>query len=95
MKTTEIFNTLGNERRIAIIKALAEKPLFVHEIMRKTKMKQADCSQVLSKLRLAGMLECTKTGTLVSYKLADLAVLNVIKLVEEISFYNGGNNKSK
>lgn len=75
---------LGNEKRIAIIKALAEKPLFVREIQRKTKMKQAECSSSLLLLKAAGLVKSTRTGTSISYELADYKLIDLVDYAEKI-----------
>lgn len=87
MKTSNLFQALGNDKRIAIIKALDEKPLFVNQIQAATNMRQAECSQVLIQLKAAGILISDKRGTSVLYCLADRKPLELIKLAE--SFSNG------
>lgn len=82
MKTSNLFQALGNEKRIAIIKALDERPLFVNQIQEATKMKQAECSQILIQLKAAGLLISDKRGTSVLYCLTDRKPLELIKLAE-------------
>jgi DNA-binding transcriptional ArsR family regulator len=83
---------ISNPKRVAIIKALENEPLFVGEIYKKTGMKQAICSQMLIQLKQAGILKSEKTGTKILYQLADQMIINLIVIGETIAYNNAKRN---
>jgi ArsR family transcriptional regulator len=83
-RQVKVFKALGDPTRLKIIKMLSCCEKCVCEIMPSTGKSQPTTSAHLKILREAGLLKSRKEGLSVYYRLADEAVRELIKVVEEV-----------
>lgn len=81
---TELLKVLANEHRLMILCVLMEEPKTVGGISEKIPdITQSALSQHLSVMKARGLLDCTKKGQSVTYRIADSRVEKVIKVLKE------------
>lgn len=73
-----VSKALASPRRIELVELLAQGPRTVEALARLTDMSLANASQHLQVLRAAGLLESTRAGLFVTYRLADPAVAQLL-----------------
>jgi ArsR family transcriptional regulator len=71
----DVLKVLANPRRLEILHALAEGPAEVGALARRLAMSQPNLSQHLAVMRVAGMVDATRDGREVRYRLADPDVM--------------------
>lgn len=80
----DILKVLANENRLLILCALEEQSLSVNDIMKRTgDITQSGVSQHLSILKAYGILDCEKQGQQVIYRISDLKIIPVMKVLKE------------
>lgn len=72
-KSAKLFKALSDETRLRILKMLEHRPLCVCEIQFVLKGSQPNVSHHLKTLSEAGLVDSTKDGLWISYRLADKA----------------------
>jgi ArsR family transcriptional regulator len=72
----EICRTLSHPVRIAILHALASEPREVGRLAAELGITQPNVSQHLAVMRTAGLVEATRDGREVTYRLADPEVID-------------------
>ncbi len=82
-RRAEIFKALANPLRIIMLEKLAEKPWCVCALAAELSVDKSIVSKYLSQLKLAGLIEDTRKGTLVEYRLVAPCVLQVASCAEE------------
>lgn len=70
-KPAKVFKALSDETRLRILKMLEHRPLCVCEIQHVLKGSQPNVSHHLKTLAEAGLVDSTKDGLWISYRLAD------------------------
>lgn len=70
-RLSSVFKALGNERRMAILKLLAKKPLSVIEVSDKLDLSFKSVSKHLQKLDREGVLDKKQEGRHVFYRITD------------------------
>jgi rhodanese-related sulfurtransferase/DNA-binding transcriptional ArsR family regulator len=73
-----VSKALASPHRIELVELLAQGPRTVEALARLTDMSLANTSQHLHVLRAAGLLDSTKAGLFVTYRLADPAVAELL-----------------
>jgi rhodanese-related sulfurtransferase/DNA-binding transcriptional ArsR family regulator len=76
---------LASPHRIELVELLAQGPRTVEALARLTDMSLANTSQHLQVLRNAGLLESSKEGLFVTYRLADLSVAELLLTVRGVA----------
>jgi DNA-binding transcriptional ArsR family regulator len=79
----DIFQSLANPTRIAILEALANGEKSAGEIIEKLGMEQANISQHLAVLRARQVVTNRKTGNQVFYSVRDPIILKVLALMRQ------------
>ncbi len=84
----EVFKVLANQKRLEIIQLLATGELNVSEMIDMLGLSQANLSQHLALMRRARLLNITKDGTKVYYRLADSTVAEAVFAVRDFLVKN-------
>lgn len=79
-----LLRTLASVNRLRILHVLGSMPLEVKEITRLVGVPQVAVSQHLSALRAAGLVEATREGRMVRYRLADPEILAACALMRTV-----------
>lgn len=79
----ELLRALASEVRLAVVAELANAPRCVHELQaalrgQDREVSQPLLSQHLKVLRDAGLVTTTRTGTKITYRLADARAIRVV-----------------
>ena len=76
---------LASPHRIELVVLLSQGPRTVEALARMTDMSLANASQHLQVLRGAGLLEATKAGLFVTYRLADPSVADLLLALRKVA----------
>ena len=76
---------LASPHRIELVELLSQGPRTVEALARMTDMSLANTSQHLQVLRGAGLLEATKDGLFVTYRLADPSVAELLLALRKVA----------
>lgn len=79
------FEALANPIRLRIIIALNERPMCVCELSEYLSEKQPLISQHLSTLRDSRLVDSKRIGNRIQYSISDKKVVNIIKLMADIT----------
>lgn len=71
----EILKVLANPRRLDILHRLAEAPMEVGRLATELGLSQPNVSQHLAVMRAAGLVESTRDGREITYRLTDPDVI--------------------
>ena len=82
---TRVGKALASPHRIELVELLSQGPRTVEALARMTDMSLANTSQNLQVLRAAGLLEATKEGLFVTYRLADLSVADLLLALRKVA----------
>ena len=80
----QICGGLADPKRIAILYAIAEKPLSVTELTDALEMPQATVSRDLKILRERGMVIAKRQGPNIYYSLGDKRIIRALDLLREV-----------
>lgn len=72
-----IGSALASDRRLLLIELLVQAPRYVDALAEESGMSVANASQHLQALRAAGLVESTREGNRVRYRIADHSVLQL------------------
>ncbi len=79
-----ILRALASPTRLRILHLLASGPCEVHQIVDAIGISQASTSQHLAALRGAGVVEATRDGRVVEYRLTDPELARACELLREV-----------
>lgn len=82
-RRAEIFKALANPLRIIMLEKLAEKPWCVCALAAELDIDKSIVSKYLSQLKSVGLIEDTRRGTLVEYRLVAPCILQIASCAEE------------
>jgi ArsR family transcriptional regulator len=82
-RRAEIFKALANPLRLVMLEKLADKPWCVCALADELGVDKSIVSKYLSQLKSAGLIEDTRKGTLVEYRLVAPCILQVASCAEE------------
>lgn len=80
-----VSKALASPHRLELVELLAQGPRTVDALARMTDMSLANTSQHLQVLRGAGLLEATKEGLFVTYRLADPSVAALLLALRKVA----------
>jgi rhodanese-related sulfurtransferase/DNA-binding transcriptional ArsR family regulator len=80
-----VSKALASPHRIELLELLSQGPRTVEALARMADMSLANASQHLQVLRGAGLLEATKEGLFVTYRLADGSVADLLRSVRRVA----------
>ncbi len=76
-----LFAALSEPSRLALLQALHNGPLAVHQLMDICEMKQANVSKHLGVLHSHRLVERERKGAFITYRIADPMVFSLCELV--------------
>jgi DNA-binding transcriptional ArsR family regulator len=79
-----LIRALAGTHRLRIVHLLGEQPMGVQEIALALDLPQATVSQNLAAMRSAGLVEATRDGRNVTYRLADPEILAACDLMRSV-----------
>lgn len=82
-RRAELFKALANPLRILMLEKLGERPWCVCALAADLGIDKSIISKYLSQLKSAGLIEDTKRGTLVEYRLVAPCILQLAACAEE------------
>lgn len=80
-EVARLFAVLSEPSRLALLQALHNGPLAVHQLMRACGMKQANVSKHLGVLHDHRLVNRKRTGAFIRYEIADPMVFALCELV--------------
>lgn len=78
-----IFKALANPLRLVMLEKLAEKPWCVCALAEELQVDKSIISKYLTQLKAVGLVDDTRRGTLVEYRLVAPCILQVASCAEE------------
>jgi DNA-binding transcriptional ArsR family regulator len=83
-KLAHFFKAIAHPTRINILKTIRSHPFCVNDISSRLKLNQPNTSQHLAILSKRNILEKTRKGTEVCYKVKDPTVMRIIETAEKL-----------
>jgi DNA-binding transcriptional ArsR family regulator len=80
-EVARLFAALSEPSRLALLQALHNGPLAVHQLMKTCRMKQANVSKHLGLLHSHHLVERKRNGAFIRYQIADPMVFALCELV--------------
>ena len=90
----EMCKVFTNPTRIEILNLLRDKEMSVTEIIRKTKLSQANISQHLSIMKSKGIVTSRRDGKSVFYRLTNPKIIKAFDIIREAISENIKNRKN-
>jgi ArsR family transcriptional regulator, virulence genes transcriptional regulator len=81
---TTLIRALASPHRLRIIHLLGERTLEVNELARELELGQAAVSQHLAAMRSVGLVEATRDGRVMRYRLADPEILAACDVMRNV-----------
>jgi ArsR family transcriptional regulator, virulence genes transcriptional regulator len=81
---TSLLRALASPQRLRIVHLLGRQPREVNELARELMIPQATASQHLAVMRSVGLVESTRDGRIVRYRLADPGIVGACDLMREV-----------
>lgn len=81
---TSLLRALASAHRLRIVQLLGERPREVNELARDLGLGQASVSQHLGAMRAVGLVEATREGRSVRYRLTDPEILAACELMRAV-----------
>lgn len=85
-----VARTLGSPHRLELLELLAQRPRSVEELGRLSGLTIANASQHLQQLRRAGLVDASRDGKRVVYRLADAEVIALLGSLRRFTERNVG-----
>ena len=80
----EMCKVFSNSTRLEILNLLRDKELSVTEIVKKTKLSQANISQHLSIMRSKGIVTSNRKGKNIYYKLTNPKIIKAFDIIRDV-----------
>jgi len=80
----EMCKVFSNPTRLEILNLLRDKEMSVTELIKKTKLSQANISQHLSIMKSKGVVTSNRRGKNVYYKITNLKIIKAFGIIREI-----------
>jgi DNA-binding transcriptional ArsR family regulator len=80
----ELIRALAGRHRLRIVHLLGVRPMEVRELCAALDLPQAAVSQNLAAMRAAGLVDATRDGRTIQYRLADPEILAACALMREV-----------
>lgn len=80
----EMCKVFSNSTRLTILNLLKDKELSVTELIRKTKLSQANISQHLSIMKSKNIVASNRKGQKIYYKLTNQKIIKAFDLISEV-----------
>ncbi len=76
-----LFSVLADPTRLTLLHTLKQQPRYVHELCRRTGLKQANVSRQLAMMYDAGLVKRQRNGNQIRYSIGDSMVFDLCDLV--------------
>ncbi len=80
----DLCKVFSNSTRLEVLDLLREKELSVTELIKKTKLNQANISQHLSIMKSKGIISSNRKGKNIHYKLTNPKIIEAFDIMREI-----------
>ena len=80
----EMCKVFSNPTRLEILNLLRDKELSVTELIKKTKLSQANISQHLSIMKSKGIVTSSRNGKNIYYKLTNQKIIKAFDIIREV-----------
>jgi DNA-binding transcriptional ArsR family regulator len=80
----ELIRALAGRHRLRIVHLLGVRPMEVRELCAALELPQAAVSQNLAAMRAAGLVDATREGRAIRYRLADPEILAACALMRDV-----------
>ena len=80
----EMCKVFSNPTRLEILNLLRDKEMSVTELIKKTKLSQANISQHLSIMKAGGIVASSRKGKNIHYKLTNPKIIKAFDIIREI-----------
>lgn len=80
----EMCKVFSNSTRLEILNLLRNRELSVTELMKKTKLSQANISQHLSIMKSKGIVASNRKGKNICYKLTNPKIIEAFDIIREV-----------
>lgn len=80
----EMCKVFSNPTRLEILNLLRNKEMSVTELIQKTKLSQANISQHLSIMKSKGIVESSRKGKNIYYKLTNPKIIKAFDIIREV-----------
>jgi ArsR family transcriptional regulator len=80
----ELIRALAGRHRLRIVHLLGMRPMEVRELCSALELPQAAVSQNLAAMRAAGLVDATRDGRAIRYRLADPEILAACALMRDV-----------
>ncbi len=80
----EMCKTFSNPTRLEILNLLRNKEMFVTDLIKNTKLSQANISQHLSIMKSRGIVTSNRKGKNIYYKLTNPKIIKAFDIIREV-----------
>lgn len=80
----EMCKVFSNSTRLKILNLLRDKEMSVTELIKKTKLSQANISQHLGIMKSKGIVESSRKGKNIYYKLTNPKIIKAFDIIREV-----------
>src|SRR3989338_7890533 len=80
----EMCKVFSNSTRLEILNLLRDKEMSVTELIKKTKLSQANISQHLGIMKNKGIVTSNRKGKNIHYKLANPKIIKAFDIIKEV-----------
>ena len=80
----EICKVFSNPTRLEILNLLRYKEMFVTELIKKSKLSQANISQHLSIMKSKGIVSSERNGKNIYYKISNPKIIKAFEIIREV-----------
>ena len=80
----EMCKVFSNPTRLEILNLLRDKEMSVTELIKKTKLSQANISQHLSIMKSKGIVMSNRNGKNIYYKLSNPKIIKAFDIIKEV-----------
>lgn len=80
----EMCKVFSNNIRLEVLNLLREKEMSVTELIRKTKLSQANISQHLSIMKAKGIVTSNRKGKNIYYRLTNPKIIKAFDIIREV-----------
>jgi DNA-binding transcriptional ArsR family regulator len=80
----ELIRALAGRHRLRVVHLLGVRPMEVRELCAALELPQAAVSQNLAAMRAAGLVDATRDGRTIQYRIADPEILAACALMREV-----------
>jgi DNA-binding transcriptional ArsR family regulator len=85
IEIAEFLKALSNPKRLEILELLSKKEMYVNDLVKATKIREASVSKNLAILRYIGLVNYRRVGSKVFYRLANSKAVNFVKTINKLN----------